>query len=83
MSEGRATWLLDRIWTSSVSRECSDRIELQLRDSAGLSPASPLCPGIRAEGHPCSEIRRVRVGHDNKALSAVQGERNAANARSL
>jgi len=26
---------------------------LQLRDSAGLEPASPLCPGFRAEGHLC------------------------------
>src|SRR5438552_2892365 len=28
-----------------------DSPELQLRDSAGLAPASPLCPGIRAAGH--------------------------------
>ena len=35
----RSTWLPESL------------LRLQLRDSAGLEPASPLCPGIRAEGH--------------------------------
>jgi hypothetical protein len=34
-----------------LARSVSIDLILQLRDSAGLSPASPLRPGIRAEGH--------------------------------
>jgi hypothetical protein len=57
--QGRSTWLPETIH------------RLQLRDSAGLSPASSLCPGFRAGGHP---YRVVRVLEMN--LFGGRGESN-------
>jgi hypothetical protein len=43
-----------------------------LRDSAGLEPASPLCPGIRAGGHPYSENGTLYRKQSNRPLNPVQ-----------
>ena len=56
---------------------------LQLRDSAGLAPASPLRPGFRAGGHPRRGfVDRRRVYRDARAATAdVQNGRRDGIAR--
>jgi hypothetical protein len=50
IQQRRATWLNHSHAQRSLLAGLV--VIIQLRDSAGLSPASPLSPGIRAEGHP-------------------------------